>query len=98
MSFVCLIHGCKGDVLVDKLPYKLYCKNAGKIDYDQLPVSANALELHLVRANYQSRIWRESFLQIQNDIDPLENGQTLDDAGGFSNKWMRCNPAQTSHN
>ena len=46
------MYGCKGDILVDKLCYKLYYKNAGKIDYDQLPVCANALELHLMRANY----------------------------------------------
>ena len=26
-------------------------------------------------------------------MDPLENGWTLDDDGGFSIKWMRCNPA-----
>ena len=32
-------------------------------------------------------------LQYQSDMDPLENGWTLDDDGGFSIKWMRCNPA-----
>ena len=48
---------------------------------------------HLMGANYQARIWRESLLQIQSDMDPLENGWTLDDDGGFSIKWMRCNPA-----
>ena len=26
-------------------------------------------------------------------MDPLENGWTLDDNGGFSVKWMRCNLA-----
>ena len=26
-------------------------------------------------------------------MDPLENGWTSDDDGGFSIKWMRCNPA-----
>ena len=36
---------------------------------------------------------RESLLQYQSDMDPLENGWTLDDDGGFSIKWMRCNPA-----
>ena len=26
-------------------------------------------------------------------MDPIENGWTLDNDGGFSIKWMRCNPA-----
>ena len=91
-SFVCHMYGCK-DVSVDELRCKLYCKNAGKIACDQLPTCTDALELHLMRANYQARIWRESLLQIQSDMDPLENGWTLDNDGGFAIKWMRCNPA-----
>ena len=83
-SFVCHMYDCKGDVSVDELRYKLYCKNAGKITCDQLPPCTDALELHLMRANYQARISRESLLQIQSDMDPLENGWTLDDDGGFS--------------
>ena len=46
-----------------------------------------------MRTNYQAKIWRESLLQCQSDMDPLENGWTLDDDGEFSIKWMRCNPA-----
>ena len=83
---------CKGDVLVDKLRYKLYCNNAGKIVCDQLPPCTDALELHFMRANYEVRIWRESLLQIQSDMGPLENGWSLDDDGGFSINWMKCNP------
>ena len=92
-SFVCHMYGCKGDALVDELRYKLHCKNAGKIPCDQVPPCTDALELHLMRANYQARILRESLLQIQSGMDPIENGWTLDDDGGFSIKWMRCNPA-----
>ena len=91
-SFVCHMYVCKGDVLVDKLRYKLYCNNAGKIVCDQLPPCTDALELHFMRANYEVRIWRESLLQIQSDMGPLENGWSLDDDGGFSINWMKCNP------
>ena len=92
-SFVCHMCGCKGDVSVKELRYKLYCKNAGKIACDQLPPCTDTLEFHLMRANYQARIWRESLLQIQSDMDPLKNGWTFDEDTGFSIKWMRCNPA-----
>ena len=86
------MYGCKEDVSVDELHHKLYCRNAGKIACDQSPPCTDATELHLMSANYQARIWRESSLQSQSDIDPLENWWTLDDDGGFSIKWMRCNP------
>lgn len=92
-SFVCHMYGYKGDFSVDELRYKLYCKNAGKIACDQLPPCTDALELHLMKANYQARIWKESLLQFHSNLDPLENGWTLDEDGGFSIKWMRCNPA-----
>ena len=71
----------------------LYCKNADKIACHQLPPCTNALEFHLMRANYQARIRRESMIQIQRDMDPLKNGWALDDDGGFSIKWMRFNSA-----
>ena len=71
----------------------MYCQSAGKIACDHLTPCSDALYLHIMRANYQAKIWRESLLQYQSDMDPLENGWTLDDDGGFSIKLMRCNPA-----
>ena len=53
------MYDCKEDVLVDESRYQLYCKNDGKIDCDQLSVCADALELHLMRPNYQAQISRE---------------------------------------
>ena len=55
-SFVYHMYGCKGDVSVDELRYKLYCKHAGKIACDQLPPCTDALELDLMRANHQAQI------------------------------------------
>ena len=72
----------------------MYCQSAGKIACDHLPPCSDALYLHIMRANYQAKIWRESLLQYQSDMDPPENGWTLDDDGGFSIKRMRCNAAQ----
>jgi len=76
-SFVCHMYGYKGDFSVDELRYNC----------------TDALELHMMRANYQARIWKESLLQFHSNLDLLENGWTLDEDGGFSIKWMRCNPA-----
>ena len=92
---VCHMYDCRGDASIDELRHKAYCKNAGKIACDQLPTCADGLELHLMRANYQARIWREreSLLLIQSDMDPLGNGLALDDNGGFSVRWMTSNPS-----
>ena len=93
-SFVCHMYECKGNHLVDELRYRMYCQSAGKIACDHLPPCSDAFDLHIMRANYQAKIWREreSLLQYQIDMDPLENGRSLDDDRGFSIKWMRCNP------
>ena len=32
------------------------------------------------------------FRKSSRDMDPLDNGWTLDDDGGFSINWMKCNP------
>ena len=58
-SFVCHMYGCKGNNLVDKLRYRMYCQNAGKIACDHLPPCSDALDLHIMGANYQAKIWRE---------------------------------------
>ena len=68
------MYGCKGDVSFEKLRYKLYCKNAGKIPCDQLPPCTDALELHLMRANYQARIWRERERELASN--PKWHGST----------------------
>ena len=87
------MYGCKEIDSVDELRYRMYCQSAGKIACENLPPCNDTLDLHVMRANYQARIWRESLLQHQNEVDPLEHGWTLDDDGLFSIKWMRCNPA-----
>jgi hypothetical protein len=92
-SFVCSMYGWKGIDSVDELRYRMYCQSDGKIACENLPPCTDTLDLHVMRANHQARIWRESLLQHQSEVDPLEHGWTLDDDGGFAIKWMRCNPA-----
>ena len=44
---------------VDNLCYRMYCQSAGKIACDHLPPCSDAFDLHIMRANYQAKIWRE---------------------------------------
>ena len=53
------MYGCKGNNSIDKLRYRMYCQNAGKIACDHLPPCSDALDLHLMGANYQAKIWRK---------------------------------------
>ena len=91
--FVCHMYGWNGFDSVDEIRYRMYCKSGGKIACQQLPPCTDVLELYVMWANYQARIWRKSLAQHQNDIDPLENGCFFYDDGALSIKWMRSNPA-----
>ena len=58
-SFVCHMYCCKGNYSVGQLLYRVYCQSAGKIACDHLPPCSDILDLHVMRANYQAKIWRE---------------------------------------
>ena len=54
------MYGCKGNNSVDELRYRIYSQGAGKLACDHLPPCSDALNLQIMRANYQAKIWRES--------------------------------------
>ena len=61
---------------------------------EHLPPCAEVLELHAMRANYQARIWRESLVQFQSEVNPEDHGWFVDESNDqLDIKWMRCNPA-----
>lgn len=91
-SYVSHMYGWK-EIDVNEVRYRMYCRSGGKIACEQLPPCTDVLELHIMRANYQARIWRETLVPHQHDVDPVENGWVLDDDGALAIKWMRCNPA-----
>ena len=78
-AFVCHMYGWKSSDSVDEIRYRMYCQRGGKIPCEQLPPCTDVLELHVMRANYQARIWRESLVQYQSELDPQEHGWVLDD-------------------
>ena len=50
--------------------------------------------LHAMRANYQARIWRESLVQFQSEVNSEDHGWFIDGTNDqLDIKWMRCNPA-----
>ena len=69
------MYGCKRNNSVDELRYRMYRQGAGKLACDHLPPCSDALDLQIMRANIKQKFGeRESLLQYQSDMDPLENG------------------------
>ena len=58
-KFVCKLYGHKVSS-VNELRYKLYCSKNWKIKSEVLPPCENPLKQHLLRANYQTAIWRRT--------------------------------------
>ena len=71
--FVCHMYGWKGIHSPQEIWYKIYCQSGGKIACEKLPPCDDVLELHIMRANYQAFIWRQSLLAQQSKEDPLQN-------------------------
>ena len=58
IEFVCHMYGWKVYDSVDEICYSMYCQITCRCQH--LPPCAEVLELHVMKANYQARIWRES--------------------------------------
>jgi hypothetical protein len=66
------------DTPINQLRYRLFCKNKGKSQ--SLPPTADSLQLHAQRANYQTGVWRNSFVPCLELPHPSNNGWRV--AGG----------------
>ena len=43
-----------------------------------------------MRANYQARIWRESLVQFESEVNPEDHGMFIDKSNDqLDIKWMR---------
>ena len=90
-KFVCHMYGWKGHESLNEIRYCMYCQSGGKISCEQLPPCNDVLELHMMRANYQAYIWRQSLGPQQTEVD---HGWLRDEESNCLDiKWMRCNPA-----
>ncbi|KAG1650788.1 hypothetical protein GQR58_027743 [Nymphon striatum] len=88
-KFVCRLYG---QSTVNELRYKMYCSKNGKVKSEQLPPCHNALKQHILRCNYQARIWRLAF--ENNPVYPEihEHGWYLENQA-IKIRWMTCQPA-----
>ena len=91
--FVCHLYGNKKCSSINQLRYQLYCQGGGKMPCELLPPCDNVLQLHVERANYQARIWKNSLHPMFNVLDPVGHGWCLDDEGKIDINWMDCKPA-----
>ena len=88
------MYGWKGYDSIDGICYCMYRQSGGKISCEHLLSRAEVLVLHAMRANYQARIWRESLVQFQSEVNSEDHGWFIDGTNDqLDIKWMRCNPA-----
>ena len=91
-EFVC--HKWKEYDSIDGIRYCMYCQSGGKISCEHLPSHVEVLVLYAMTANYQARIWTESLVHFQNEVNSEDHGWFIDGTNyQLDITWMRCNPA-----
>ena len=55
------LYGREGITDVNKLRYATFCAKKGELDSHQLPSSRHWLFKHILRANYQTLVWKSLF-------------------------------------
>ena len=88
-KFVCLLYGSTSYTDVNSLRYHMFAAKATQSEH--LPPTKDALQQHVLRANYQAGIWMRS-LQARPEIpDPAGNGwRVVDDC--LTVEWMLQRP------
>lgn len=74
-AFICQLYAAKTSVeKVNELRYHMFCTKKGRVEPHQLPPCADALNKHVLRANYQTAVWRRS-LQANPEVpSPKDHG------------------------
>ena len=70
LQFVFLLYGCCALSNVNQARLKLFKK--AKKDLEMLPSTRSALKLHILRANYQAKIWLQADQEHIQISSPLE--------------------------
>ena len=77
---------------VNMLRYKLFCVKKGDCPCVKLPPCQSSLKQHCLRANYQSKIWRNCTGDKFFVPTPEGHGWAITN-GEIRIKWMDCKPA-----
>ncbi|MCH2406132.1 MAG: hypothetical protein MK200_08070 [Nitrosopumilus sp.] len=91
-KFVCHLYGSKTND-VNKLRYKMYCSRKAELSCELLPPCFSSLNQHILRANYQTKIWRSSLIPNPAVPSPEGHGWYLNENNELAIKWMDCRPA-----
>lgn len=81
---------------VNELRYKLFSIKQGKADSACLPPCADCLRQHILRANFQTAIWRRSLDQRPYTLNPTDGHGWKVDTGNIALLWMTGRPAPQS--
>lgn len=78
---------------VNDLRYQIFNAKRGDVESSQLPPCKDCLHMHVLRANYQTAIWRRCLERQPVVPDPKSSGWTTDQEGNLTIEWMRGPPA-----
>lgn len=94
-EFTCRLYATQSDITdVNELRFQLFRLKKGNIDSGQLPPCKDTLQLHIVRSNYQTAIWRRSLENHPAIPSPLDcSGWVLDEESRLQINWMTGSPA-----
>ena len=70
-KFTCLLYGQKTNS-VNECRYKIFCARRGDIESNHLPPCLDCLRKHVLRANYQAKVWLQS-LHAAYEVPPPDS-------------------------
>ena len=92
-QFTCRIYVAASSITeVNDLRYQLLCAKWGEIESSLLSPRRDCLFIHLIRANYQTAIWK-CCLHARPTVPDLTKCGWIDDDGKLAIHWMRSPPA-----
>ena len=92
-KFVCTLYAKAGHN-VNTIRYNIFSKSSNPQSH-YLPPTQDALKKHIMRANYQTAIWRNAFSHDPLSVSPEGKGWKFQD-GEVKIDWMSQQPAPTA--
>ena len=92
-EFTSKLYGSKKTSDISELRYLLFCAKRSEAESYQLPPCQHCLRKHVLRANYQTYIWKNCLSLCPVIPSPIGNGWIRDDQNKLSIDWMSENLA-----
>ena len=99
-AFVCRLYGKTSHTSVNKVRYDTVCQRFkvkkgaiscnGGMDLCQMPPCSQVLWLHILRANFQTLIWRNAVFQNPSIPKPEDNGWQRNSANELEVQWFEA--------